>query len=139
MDTNKALEHFKWKFENTWKPTEKDIEAFKSIIDYKKKQESYNLQQNESLAKLWIHQLILLSNTNAYSADRCIQIIDEILSKTTYEWCLKLKEELPMMRVRKKFGDYKTQEDMFVDFNYEISEDNFVEKEINRIINKFEK
>lgn len=142
MNINKAIEHFQWKFKNSWKPTPKDIEAFNSIIDYKELAESRNLTQNESLAKLWIHQMILLSNTNMYNGERCIQITHEILDKSVYDWCLKLKDEIPMMKVRSNLDSYKNDEEMFVDLKYEISEDNiikFVKKEISNIILKYEK
>lgn len=165
MNINKSLEHFKWKFENSWKPTEKDVEAFNSIIAYKEMQESYNLQHNESLAKLWIHQMMLLARTKNYNGERCVQVIDEILNISVYDWCLMLKEEIPMMRFNSvgnfkyplshedEFNMTKIQErnakiiDEFEDeliaaLKYEISEENiikFVERNITRIINKYEK
>ena len=142
MNINKALEHFKWKFENSWKPTEKDVEAFNSIIAYKEMQESYNLQHNESLAKLWIHQMILLSNTDMYDGKRCIQVIDEILDKSVYEWCLEMKEQLPMMNFRAAEKRYAGDEELMKAFTFIPKEDDiikFVERNITRIINKYEK
>ena len=142
MNINKALEHFEWKFKHSWRPTATDIEAYNAILDYKAKQESYNLSQNENLAKLWIHQMILLSNTDSYSGTRCIEVVDEILTKSVYEWCLELKEQLPMMNFRalqKKLG---TDDELKKALIYEISEANiikFVEAEITRIIDKYEK
>lgn len=136
MDIDKAMEHFKFKLENVWKPSKKDIEAYTSIYKYREMVEMQNINENDSLAKLWIHQLILLANSNMYSGERCIQILDEILSKTTYEWCLRLKDELPMMR----FNALDKPE--VKDLHFEISEENiikFVNLHINRIINKFEK
>ena len=142
MNINKALEHFEWKFKNSWKPTQKDVEAYNSILEYKAQQESYNLSRNENLAKLWIHQMILLSNTDAYTGERCIQVIDEILSKSVYQWCLEMKEQLPMMQFRalEKLGS--SDEELKKTLAFTISEENiikFVEKEITRFINKFEK
>lgn len=165
MNIDKALEHFEWKFKNHWKPTKKDVEAYNSILDYKEIQENKNLNENESLAKLWICYLILLSKTNMYTGERCIQVIDEVLSKSVYDWCLILKAELPMMRfnaigkgkyqidcetllnrtkmdlMNKEIID-KYETELTEALKYEISEENaikFVEKEINRIINTFEK
>ena len=89
MNINKALEHLEWKFKNSWRPTKTDVEAYNSIVEYKELQESRNLSQNENLAKLWIHQMILLSNTDSYSGTRCIEVIDEILTKSVYDWCLR--------------------------------------------------
>lgn len=165
MNINKALEHFKWKFENSWKPTKKDVEAFNSIVEYKEIQESKSLSENELLAKLWIHQLILLARTNMYNGERCVQVIDEILSKPVYEWCLILKDEIPLMRFNavgvhkyqlekenvlnrtklseineKIINEFET--DLTKALKSEISEDNiikFVSQNINRIIDKFEK
>ena len=142
MNINKALEHFEWKFKNSWKPTQKDVEAYNSILEYKAYQETYNMNKNESLAKLWIHQMILLSNTDSYTGQRCIQVIDEVLSKSTYDWCLEMREQLPMMNFRalEKIGS--TDEDLKKALTSKPTEENiirFVEKEITRIINKYEK
>lgn len=165
MNINKALEHFNYKFKNTWKPTQRDVEAFNTIIDYKELQETQAMQENELLAKLWIHQMILLTRTNMYNGERCIQVIDEILSKSVYEWCLILKSEIPLMRFNNigvdKYQLYKENildltklseinEKIINEFETEltkalkseISEENiikFVSQNINRIINKYEK
>lgn len=165
MNIEKALEHFEWKFKNHWRPTEKDIEAFNSIIEYKEIQQSKNMFENENLAKLWIHQLMLLNKTKMYSAERSIQVIDEILDKSVYEWCIILKENINLMRFNTLLKEidsdvsnkkdsslevFKTidnirdekQKEMIKALYSEVSEENiikFVEKHINRIINKYEK
>ena len=100
MNIDKALDHFKWKFKNSWKPTETDIKAYNTIIEFKEMQESINLSENEALAKLWIHQLMLLNDTEMYSSERAIQVIDEILSKSVYEWCIKLRSQANIMRFK---------------------------------------
>ena len=136
MNINKALEHFEWKFKNSWKPTQRDIEAFNAIIEYKEVQNSYNMSKNESLAKLWIHQLILLANSNMYTGQRCIQVLDEILSKSVYSWCIKLKNELPVMRFN------SVDDDKLKALTSEVKEEHvikFVEDHVSRVINKFEK
>src|SRR5690606_3830341 len=165
MNIDKALAHFEWKFKNHWKPTKRDIEAYNSILEYKEIQDSINMNKNDSLAKLWIHQLILLSRSNMYTGERSIQVIDEILSKTVYEWCEILRNQIPMMRFRSVgMGKYQIDTETVLNrskmdsidkeiienfetelteaLKYEISEENiikFVEKEISRIITKFEK
>lgn len=142
MNINKALEHFEWKLKNSWKPTKKDVEAYNSIVDYKEIQESINLSRNENLAKLWIHQMILLSNTDSYTGERCIQVIDEILDKSVYHWCLEMKEQLPMMQFRALRKLNSSDKELSKTLCLEVSEDNiikFVEKQITRIINKYEK
>lgn len=168
MNIDKAIEHFHWKFKNTWKPTQKDVEAFNSIIDYKELVESKTLSENELLAKLWIEKLLLLNRSNLYSAERSIQVIDEILSKSLYECCIVLKNELPFMRFNAllyKYGTDYSNKNLDVlnrskinDINkdildnhekelkevlmVEISEEKtieFVKKQITRILHKFEK
>ena len=142
MRIDKALEHFKWKFENKWKPTEKDVEAFKAIIEYKEKQESINLQQNNNFAKLWIHQLILLSNSEMYTGERCIQVIDEILSKSVYDWCLELQQQLSIMRFNALSKEGASDEELTEALTFKMKEEDvikFVNKNITRNILQFEK
>lgn len=166
MNINKAIEHLEWRFTKSGlKPTKRDIEAYNSIIEYKDIQETKNLSQNESLAKLWMHQLILLSRTNMYNGERCIQVIDEILNKSVYDWCLILKSEIPMMRFNSiGMGKYQIDTETVLNrsklnsinkkiisefeteltkaLKHEPNEENiikFVKKEIDRIIVKYEK
>ena len=147
MNIDKALEHFKWKLQNHWKPTKTDVDAYNSILDYKELCERQALMDNDNLAKLWIHQLILLNNTNSYTGERCIQVIDEILSKSTYDWCVTLQNSIGMMRFN---AILKENDKITTDNEKELKEAllhtpkeedviKFVCKQINRIINKFEK
>lgn len=175
MKIEKALSHFEWRLVNkddkgkviglktNLKPSLNDIEALNSIIKWKELQESITLTRNESLAKLWIHQLILLNNTKLYDGERSIQVIDEILDKDVYEWCMILKEQIPLMRfnsvaldkyplddVMNKTKQIERKEAIIKEFEteltktlkYSISEDNiikFVKNQINRVISKYEK
>lgn len=142
MNINKALEHFQYKFKNVWKPTPKDIEAFNSIIEFKELCESKTMVENELFAKMFIHQLLLLSNTNSYSGERCIQVIEEILSKSVFEWVLTLKNDLPMCKYRHALESGLNDVKLIEALKYEITEENaikFVEREVTRLINKFEK
>ncbi len=160
MHIEKALQHFEWKFKNHWKPTQKDVEAFNSIIEWKELQEQRVLNENELFAKLWIEKLITLSRTKMYNGERCIQVIDEVLSKSVYQLCVILQNEIPMMRFNsvastkypidennalnvtkmrerneKIISEFET--DLTKALKYEISEDNiikFVNKEINRCL-----
>ena len=127
MNINKALEHFKYKWDKKILiPTEKDIEAYNAIIEYREKQDIINLQQNNNLAKLWIHQMILLSNTDMYDGKRCIQVIDEILDKSVYEWCLEMKEQLPMMNFRAAEKRYAGDEELMKAFTFIPKEDDII-------------
>jgi hypothetical protein len=142
MNINKALEHFEWKFKNTWKPTPKDIEAYNAIVDYKQRVEDVNLAKNESLAKLWIHQLILLSNTQMYTGERCIQIINEILSKPVYQWCVELQEQLPIMKFNALTKQGASDEELNEALAWKAKEDDvirLVSKQITEIIFLYEK
>lgn len=163
MDIDKALNHFEWKLKNHWKPTKKDIEAYNAILDFKEHRQSVSLSENELLAKMWIHQLMLLNTSNLYSAERAIQVIDEILSKSVYDWVLRLKDQTNTMRfnsllnksnsntlnndlkpleviqnsLERIVSDETKLEKAFTD---EVSEENiikFVKQQINRIINKY--
>jgi hypothetical protein len=123
------------------------------------------MSENESLAKLWIHQMILLARTKMYSGERCIQVIDEILDKSVYDWCVILQEEIPMIKFN-SVGNIKyqlTEESVLnrtklrerdkniIDNNskelvealtYKIELDKvikLVERQLNRIINEKEK
>lgn len=98
MNIEQAINHFEYKLKNHWKPTKKDVEAYNSLIDYKEHQESASLSENEALAKLFIHQFILLCQTKIMTSEMALKSINDILSKSVYEWCLILKEEIPMLR-----------------------------------------
>ena len=164
MDIEKAIDHFTWKFKNSWKPTKKDIEAFNAILDFKEHTESVNLQKNDSLAKLWIHQLILFARSGSYDGERCIQVLDGILERSVYDWCMVLKKEIPMMRFN-SVGSVKYPLEPMDYFNitkldernekivkefetelteamkYEISEEDiikFVKRQITRVLNIYE-
>lgn len=135
MNIDKALERLEWRFKNGWTPKKLDVEAYNAIVAYRKRQSEITTSDNESLAKLWVHQLILLANSNMYSGQRCIQVLDEILSKSVYEWCLVLKDELPAMKFNA--NGQENVEDLIT----EISEEDvikFVNLHINRIISKFD-
>lgn len=159
MNIEKALEHQAWRLKNS-KSTERDLEAFNSIIDWKRLQEQKSLKNNDAFAKLWIHQLILLNENNMYSGERSIQVIDEILDKSVYQWILTLMSNLNIMRfkallkeksnlipddilnaaehhknVLKLMNDHK--EELTKALTDEIKEDNvirFVEKMVNRVV-----
>lgn len=165
MNINKALDRFKWRFKNGWKINETDLEAYNAIVEYKELQESISLEKNSSLAKLFMHQLILLNQTEMYSAQRAIQVIDEILEKDTYDWIKELTEQTNIMRFNTVIGteEYKqalnenkiekakniaretmkdNEEELIKILKEEVSEDKiirFVERQINRIITKYEK
>lgn len=161
MNIEKALSHFEWKFKNSWKPTKKDIEAYNAIIEWKEIQESITLSENELLAKLWIAKLITLSETKMYSGERSIQVIDEILNKSVYEWVCILHSKLNIMRFNALLNENDIlnqidilKHDKWLDAAQKIIDKNpdklidalvddikekdvvkFVEKQINRIVN----
>lgn len=174
MKIEKALSHFEWRLvnkdnkgkvtglKNNLKPSQTDIEALNSIIEWKHTQESISMSKNESLAKLWIHQLMLLNSTEMYSAERSIQVVDEILNQSVYEWCLKLQDQIGLMHYKVELGKDEKYKDAIRNGNFTLMkkesekhidflEDSFSKKpkeesiikfvkhQINRIINKYDK
>lgn len=165
MNIDKALEHFNYKFKNHWKPSKTDIEAFNSILEWKEEQENKVMQDNESLCKLWIEKMILLSRTKLYDGKASIKVINEILSKSTYEWCEILNNEIPMIRFNsvglhkypveekdvynmtklqerntKIIEEYETDLTKAIKTEPKLNDTiKLVNSEINKIINKFEK
>ena len=154
---SEALEHFNWKFENVWKASEKDVEAFNTILDFKELVESENINANESLAKLWIHQFLLFSWTNRGDAEASIDHLDTILKSSVYDWVKVLQKDIPMLKVA--LNDLKvpikeayTKQEIeernkyYAKIHRDITnipkEDDlikFVNNHITRVINKFEK
>lgn len=54
MTIKKALEHFQFKFQKSWKPTEADVKAFNTIIEFVEAKHQQQLTDNEMFAKLYI-------------------------------------------------------------------------------------
>ncbi len=164
MNIEKALKHFDFKFKNSKKvPSPSDLEAFNAILDYKEKQQSANLQQNETLAKLFIFTLIRINSTRGYSAKQCLKQIDDIFRISVFEWVkqLRLNYFFTKFNVTKEayegyleanYGYNITQLDIegkkifkehpelleceIPDIEYYIK---FVEEQMNRIINENER
>ena len=98
MNILQAIDRFKWRFQNSWKVNEKDIEAYNAIIDFKDIQASKNISEHESLAKLVIHLVMLLNQSRGHNTKQSLNVLDEILSKSVYDWCKSLHEQSSMMR-----------------------------------------
>ena len=54
--------------------------------------------ENELFAKLFIEKFIMLAETNHMTAKACLDEIERILSISTYEMVLILKDKVPMMK-----------------------------------------
>lgn len=54
MTINKAIEHFRWKFENIWKASDKDKEAFDTIAKFINDKHKNDLNNYQLFAKLYI-------------------------------------------------------------------------------------
>ena len=54
MTIKRAIDHFIWKFSNTWKPTKKDIEALNEIIEFVEQKHQKQFNDNLLFAKLYI-------------------------------------------------------------------------------------
>lgn len=158
MDINKAIEHFEWKLKNVWKPSQKDIDAYNAILEYKDITETYNMSQNESLAKLWINTFIMLSLHSKNNSKDSIRQIDEMLSKSVYEWVKILNKEIPHIKLNLlNKNDYVYNVTKRLEQDKEMVENEpdklndalepvkiedtikFLETQITRVINKFEK
>ncbi|MCP4066522.1 MAG: hypothetical protein GY740_25185 [Gammaproteobacteria bacterium] len=81
------------------KPNLKDIEAINAISNFRDTQMSINLTENEPLAKLFIAYFIVLCESRSYSSKRALEVIDEILDKSTYEWCQILTKKIPQLKL----------------------------------------
>lgn len=55
MTPNRALQHFKWKLQNSWKPTAPDIEAYNALVAYNKEQNEKTINDNQLFGKLYIY------------------------------------------------------------------------------------
>ncbi len=49
-----AIEHFQWKFKNSWKPTPKDLEAFNTIVDFVNSKHAQQIKQQQLFGKLQV-------------------------------------------------------------------------------------
>lgn len=55
MTINQAVQRFRWRLTNGWKPNETDLEAFNTIVEFVNNQHKNQLPKNELFAKLYIH------------------------------------------------------------------------------------
>lgn len=163
MRIEKALEHFKYKFQNVWKPTKTDIEAYNSIIDYKEIQEQRSISENESLSKLFIAMFISKCQYYNYSSEMALKSIEDILKKDSYYWVKMLHLQLPLFQIQalgftdikkidsEDFNELKKHNDFIFD-KYEneitkalgskVSEEQLIKwlnSKINTIINTYDK
>jgi hypothetical protein len=77
-----------------------------------------------------------------YSGERCIQVLDEILTKSVYDWCLELQKQLSIMRFNSLTKEGASDEELAESLSWKPTEDyviKFVMKNITRIILKYEK
>lgn len=162
MKIEQAIKHFHYKLSNHWKPSEADIKAFDTIKDYVIDTNKRQLKDNDLFAKLFIERFILLCRTKCYTSAQAINVIDECLQKSVYDWCMILKDEIPMLRFnsigahkyplkdediynftktkernRKIVAEFETEltEAFLEDYN-EDKTITFIENTINKLINK---
>ena len=50
----KAISHLKWRFQNGWNPTNRDIESFNMIVDFQNVQHKTQFDNNQLFGKLFI-------------------------------------------------------------------------------------
>ena len=110
MTIDRALKHFDWrlvdkdkngkplKLKDYFKPSENDLEALNSIIDFVNTSQQQSLMEHQLFAKLFIEKFIMLAETNHMTAEVCINEIERILSFSVYEMVLILKDKVPMFK-----------------------------------------
>ena len=54
MTIKRAIEHFSFKFKNVWKPTQPDVEALNTIIEFVEAKHKKQIQDYQLFAKLYI-------------------------------------------------------------------------------------
>lgn len=54
MTIKKAVEHFLWKFKNSWNPTQQDVDALNTIISFVTDKHKQQIQDYHLFAKLYI-------------------------------------------------------------------------------------
>ena len=72
MTIKKAIEHFEWKFTNSWKPTEADINAYNIILNFVKDKHEKQYNDNQLFAKLYITfygELLKYYNTTVFDKE----------------------------------------------------------------------
>lgn len=166
MRIDKAIKHLNWRFKKSWKPTKLDVEAYNSIIDYVEIQEQKTLSENESFAKLWIYIFINRSSIGYSNAYDIIKFIDSILERSVFDLVKALQSEILTSRIqsvgihkhpplrdleflnidKRRDRDQKIIKDFSTDIlkvlHKEVSQEQtikFVNSQVNRVINKFEK
>lgn len=161
MTINKAIDHFGWKFKNVWQPTKKDVEAYNAILDYIDLQQTNNLSENESLAKLFIAYFIMIVKRHGISSKEALNTIDDILKRSVYNWCKVLQSQVKVMHLATIGESYDLNEwnitkidehnqKILQDYSQEITEAiqkqtkeediiKWVEGIVNGIINEYEK
>lgn len=55
MTPEKALSHFAYKLQNTWKMTEADLKAYNCLVDFVEKKQKQSLIDNQLFGKLYIY------------------------------------------------------------------------------------
>ncbi len=85
MTPKRALDHFKWKFQNKWKPTEQDIEAYNTLAEYVVENSKQQIIDNELFAKMYIYMMgFMLVRYDATFFDEIPQKeLHKLLNKST--------------------------------------------------------
>jgi len=164
MTPDKALNRLAFRFKQ-WRVNEDDVKALNSLIVYVNAQKNKNLVDNDLFAKLFLERFIMLGSTGRRTARSCLDEIDNTLNKSVYDWVVKLKEEIPMMKfntigveefpfdeskwnnityVRERANKVtnKYSEELLKSLRTEYTEEEvieFVENQVNRIITKHNK
>ena len=104
MNIDKALAHF-GRNKNNWKPNLKDMKPITQLLITKNSRNKKALSENESLGKTLDPPIDTFKRNRNVFAERAIQVIDEILSKSVYDWTKKMHEQANIMRFKTLLDD----------------------------------
>ena len=106
MTIKKAVEHFIWKFKNSWNPTEKDVEALNAVIEFVESKHKKQIQDFHLFAKLYI--MVYAQYLERYKAT----IFDDIPRKELHKLL-----DRPTEDFIKRFTDRLNESELYILFD----------------------
>ena len=108
----KAINHFKWKFQNSWKPTQQDVEAYNQIVEFTEKKHEQQFVDQQLFAKLYIKyygELIRYYKSSVFDKEpqkEINRILDTPIEHLIQDFCKTVKE-VEQSRTLEVRGDIK--------------------------------
>ena len=94
----KAISHFKWRFQNGWKPTQRDVEAYNQIVEFTEKKHAEQFVNQQLFAKLYIKyygEIIKYYKASVFDKEpqkEINRILDTPIEQLIQEFCKTVKE-----------------------------------------------